>query len=147
MCYTVEVFIVNKDRVLLRMHDKYGIWLSIGGHIEVQEEDPTEAALREVKEEVGLDIELWRGDLRFNSRSEKYIELIPPIALNRNIVSPTHEHVTLVYFATSASDNVKPSEGERQDGWKWCTAEDIETMDLLGDIRDYARAALKAIAL
>ena len=55
--FTVEVFIVYKDKVLLRKHDKYGIWLSVGGHIEL-DEDPVQAALREVKEEVCLNIEL-----------------------------------------------------------------------------------------
>ena len=55
--FTVEVFIVHKNRVLLRLHDKYRIWLSVGGHIEL-DEDPNQAAIREVKEEVGLDIEL-----------------------------------------------------------------------------------------
>ena len=50
--FTVEVFIVHKHKVLLRRHDKYKKWLSIGGHIELHE-DPVEAAIREVKEEVG----------------------------------------------------------------------------------------------
>ncbi|MFK5282779.1 NUDIX domain-containing protein, partial [Lacticaseibacillus paracasei] len=53
--FTVEVFIVHKDKVLLRMHDKFKFWLSIGGHIEL-DEDPIQAAYREVKEEVGLDV-------------------------------------------------------------------------------------------
>ena len=52
--FTAEVFIVHHNRVLLRLHDKYNIWLSVGGHIELNE-DPMEAAIREVKEEVG-----WR---------------------------------------------------------------------------------------
>ncbi len=53
--FTVEVFIVYKDTVLLRKHNKYRYWLSVSGHIELNE-DPNHAALREVKEEVGLDI-------------------------------------------------------------------------------------------
>ncbi len=53
--FTVEVFIVYDNKVLLRKHDKYKKWLSIGGHIEL-DEDPNQAAIREVKEEVGLDI-------------------------------------------------------------------------------------------
>src|SRR5579883_1980028 len=102
--FTVEVFIVHNHRVLLRKHDKYKIWLSVGGHIELNE-DPNEAALREVKEEVGLHIKL--DDSRRKSRAEdKTKELIPPYFLNRNRVSPTHEHITLVYFATSQTDTI-----------------------------------------
>src|SRR3989344_8760909 len=80
--FTVEVFIVHKNKILLRMHDKYGIWLSIGGHIELHE-DPVEAAIREVKEEVGLDIEL-DDKLRPNYEKDETIELIPPYFLNRH---------------------------------------------------------------
>ncbi len=35
-------------KVQLRKHDKYNIWLSVGGHIE-PDEDPNQAAIREVK--------------------------------------------------------------------------------------------------
>jgi 8-oxo-dGTP pyrophosphatase MutT (NUDIX family) len=59
--HTVEVFVVSGGKVLLRKHDKYGIWLSVGGHIEL-DEDPNQAALREVKEEVGLDTELLQPE-------------------------------------------------------------------------------------
>ena len=51
--FTVEVFVVYKDKVLLRMHDKHHIWLSVGGHIELGE-DPVEAAKREVKRKLSL---------------------------------------------------------------------------------------------
>jgi 8-oxo-dGTP pyrophosphatase MutT (NUDIX family) len=54
-----EVFVVFKNKVLLRKHDKFKIWLSVGGHIEL-DEDPTETAVREAKEEVGLDVVLYR---------------------------------------------------------------------------------------
>lgn len=47
--FTVEVFVVHQDKVLLRLHDKYKIWLSVGGHIDL-DEDPNKAAIREVKE-------------------------------------------------------------------------------------------------
>lgn len=43
--FTAEVFVVYKNKVLLRLHDKYKIWLSVGGHIELHEE-PNQAAVR-----------------------------------------------------------------------------------------------------
>ena len=49
--FTVDTFIVFNNKVLLRHHDKYDMWLPVGGHIELGE-DPNEAAVREVKEEV-----------------------------------------------------------------------------------------------
>ena len=46
--FAVEVFVVHKNKVLLRKHDKYKTWLGVGGHIEL-DEDPNQVAIREVK--------------------------------------------------------------------------------------------------
>jgi len=43
--FTSEVFIIFQGKVLLRKHDKFKIWLSVGGHVELNE-DPNEAAPR-----------------------------------------------------------------------------------------------------
>ena len=87
--YTVEVFIIYKNKVLLRKHDKYGIWLSVGGHIEL-DEDPNQGALREVREEVGLDVTLDNSLLPSTPPDSRNRDLIPPHYLNRNRLSPTH---------------------------------------------------------
>jgi 8-oxo-dGTP pyrophosphatase MutT (NUDIX family) len=141
--FTVEVFIVYKNKVLLRLHDKYKIWLSVGGHIELDEE-PNQAALREAKEEVGLDIKLV-DDLRpFEQSSDEYKELIPPKFLNMNRISTTHQHVTLTYFATTNTDKVKPE--TPTDQWKWVTKEELEKMDVRPSIRFYAKQALEELS-
>jgi len=142
--FTVEVFVVYNNRVLLRKHDKYGIWLSVGGHIELNE-DPNEAAIREVKEEVGIDIKLAGKPNIF--KVEKYKELIPPKFLNRHYINKTHEHVTLVYFATTVKDTVIPSEKEKSKEWKWFTAEELDDdkYGLRDNIRFYAKKALEEL--
>ena len=123
--FTVEVFVVCRNRMLLRKHDKYGIWLSIGGHIEL-DEDPNQAAIREVKEEVGLDVKLAEDLLPFKKDIEKYKELIPPKFLNRHYISDKHEHITMVYFATSGTDVITPSQEEVSKEWKWFTVEELD---------------------
>lgn len=139
--FTVEVFIVCEGKVLLRKHDKYGIWLSIGGHIEL-DEDPNQAALREVKEEVGLDITLV--DTREYFGDEKLTELIAPVSLNRHRISDTHEHVSLVYFGKATSMDVIPE--KPTDEWKWYSKEDIAAMeDLQSNVRFYANKALNTL--
>lgn len=142
--FCVEVFIVYKNTVLLRQHDKYKIWLSIGGHIELGE-DPNEAALREVKEEVGLDVQLWSGYAYPVQGNEQVKVLIPPMHINRHSVSPTHEHISMVYFATTKSSDVRPREGERTDGWKWFTKADVQATDLQINIKDCALLALEKL--
>ena len=53
--FTVAVFVVDADRVLLVHHRRLCKWLPVGGHIEL-DEDPEAAALRDVLEESGLDV-------------------------------------------------------------------------------------------
>lgn len=138
---TVEVFVVFNNKVLLRKHDKYGIWLAVGGHLEVGE-DPNEGALREVKEEVGLDVELI--DMREYKGDIKVKELVAPISMNRHSISDTHEHVALIFFAKTMSDKVVPE--KLTDEWKWCTKEDIDAMpDLQGNIAFYGKSAIEVI--
>lgn len=140
--FTVEVFVVYQDKVLLRKHDKYGMWLSVGGHIEL-DEDPNEAALREVKEEVGLDVTLV--DTREYTGDEHVKELIAPISLNRHRISETHEHVTLVYFAKAQSDAVRPE--HEGDAWRWCSKEELDEIDdLQGNIVFYAKKAIDVVS-
>lgn len=143
--HTVEVFIVYRDRVLLRMHDKYKIWLSVGGHIEL-DEDPNQAALREAKEEVGLDILLFTSTPMPDFTEEDYRELIPPIFLNRHRINPTHEHVTYTYFATADSDRIIPESGE--DEWHWFTKTELEAAKgkVKDSIRRYALTALATLS-
>ncbi|HYC34637.1 MAG TPA: NUDIX domain-containing protein [Candidatus Paceibacterota bacterium] len=143
--FTVEVFIVYKDKVLLRKHDKLKIWLSVGGHIEL-DEDPNEAALREVKEEVGLDVELV-GNKGEYKNDESYRELIAPRYLGRNQYNEHHEHIAMVYFAKAKDTNISVSyKGDRSDECVWATLEDLEKMDLVNNVKFYAKEALKELA-
>lgn len=140
--FTVEVFIVHENTVLLRMHDKYKKWMSVGGHIELNE-DPVQAAHREVKEEVGLEIEL-EGNVKIFHDVDHSRELLPPIALNRHYSDKHgHEHVTLVYFARAKGTDIKAQyEDDKSEECRWCTKGDMDTMDLWPNVRAYACAAL-----
>ncbi len=141
-----EVFIVFNGRVLLRKHDKYGIWLSVGGHVEL-DEDPNEAAVREVKEEVGLDIELFHGSSYPLTKTQNYKELIPPQFSNRHKINDAHEHVTLVFFAKSATDQLILSETEKTDACRWFTSEELNDpkYQINDNIKMYASAALEKL--
>ena len=123
--WCVEVFIVYQNKVLLRVHDKVGIWLSVGGHVELHE-DPTEAAQREVKEEVGLEIELFDNRPTFTEGEpapNNYRSLIAPAFLARHRVNETHEHVVMVYFAKAKDDVVTPE--KPTDIYRWFTEEEL----------------------
>ena len=55
--FTVAVFVIHNDHVILHIHQKLQRWLPPGGHIEPNEL-PDDAAIREVLEETGVAIEL-----------------------------------------------------------------------------------------
>ena len=147
--FTSEVFIVHKDRVLLRMHDKFKFWLSVGGHIEL-DEDPVQAALREVKEEVGLDVVLHGADgvIQCEPGSKDFICLLPPKFLCRMKISETHEHVTFVYFATTESTEIKAEYADDlSEECRWFSLAELEdpANDFKPNVRFYAVAALKEL--
>src|SRR6185369_17260141 len=99
---------VFKNRVLLHKHKKLGIWLQPGGHIEL-DEGPIEAALREAKEETGLDVEIVGKTTVYDS-SYGARDLPLPRFLNRHYFDAprnTHEHIDFGYFARAKTDTVQ----------------------------------------
>ncbi|MDO8518366.1 MAG: NUDIX domain-containing protein [bacterium] len=148
--FTVGVFVVYKNKVLLIFHPIYKIWLAVGGHVELNE-DPTEAALREVKEETGLDVSLWDGNKPFAHNEpiyhgdppRRYVELVPPIGMNRHEISSTHEHVDFTYFATSHSDQVILESPE--DEYKWFSKDELKSLDVHPDVKFYAELAIEKL--
>ncbi|MEK7530353.1 MAG: NUDIX domain-containing protein [Patescibacteria group bacterium] len=137
-----DVYIVNGDAVLLRMHDKHHIWLPPGGHVEL-DEDPEEAAYREVKEEVGLDVELVGEKPREFLPGDR--EIVRPRFMARHFVNETHEHVSCVYFAYSKTrDVVEGVEEEKSPDIRWFTKVALEdpALDILARVRHYALTAL-----
>jgi ADP-ribose pyrophosphatase YjhB (NUDIX family) len=145
--WTVEVFLVNGDQVLLRKHDKYKMWLSIGGHVEL-DEVPTEAAIREVKEEVGLDA-TFIGEAPDIAEGDGYQELLPPRFMNIHEINDTHRHISMIYFATSSSRNVREGVArEASEEIRWFTRGELDDPDygIRETIAYYAKAALDAAA-
>ncbi len=145
--FTAEVFIVYQDKVLLRQHDKYKKWLSVGGHIEL-DEDPNQAAVREVKEEVGLEVKLHTPPSYQPINDQGYKELIPPEFMNIHRINDAHQHISLVYFATSETDQLILSETEVSDGCKWFTKEELAdpSYGISEIIQKYARTALQKLS-
>ncbi len=148
--YTVEVFIVYKNKILLRRHEKYDIWLSVGGHIEL-DETPEQAAIREVKEEVGLDIKLvghTKGEANGGLENRGHRDLIPPKYLGIHPVSDTHQHIVLVYFAVSETDKILEPLNEKEKAETcWVSKDELEKMELVPNVLFYAREALKELSI
>ena len=142
--FTASVYVVFENKVLLHKHKKYNIWLPPGGHIEL-DEDPVQAAKREVLEETGLQVNLvGESQMRW---ADKSVELLSPRFVNRHFTEAgkNHEHVDFIYLATTDDEVVTPEDegGEM----RWLSQEDIERMhDIKDNIRHYALTALRELA-
>ena len=134
---------VCKGKVLIRKHEKYHLWLGVGGHIELNE-DPNQAAIREVKEEVGLDVTLW-SPIQLPEVGDDDVELVPPVFLTRHPINDIHSHIASVYFATSSNQDVTPE--FKTDEWRWLSRAEVEKnrFGMKPNIQHYALAALDAL--
>jgi len=143
--YAADLLIVNGDAVLLRMHDKYHMWLAPGGHVEL-DEDFVEAALREAKEETGIDAKLI-GKVS-TAEDDLGRELLLPAFINRHRINDVHEHISFIYFGTSDTRELNPAPGETTDGFKWFTRDELSDpkYGVSKRIQMYANAALDAVS-
>ena len=125
--FTVAIFVVHEARVLVVLHRRLGKWLPLGGHIEL-DEDPEVAALREAKEESGLDVELI-GE-RPPTTGPGTRALIAPRFLDIHRINPTHEHIGMIYWARPRLGGLPPvlAVDEHED-IRWCSAADLAGLE------------------
>ena len=143
--FTVAIFIVHDAKILLIHHRKLDKWLPLGGHIEL-DEDPEQAALREAKEESGLDVELL-GE-RPPTTSPGTRALIAPRFLDIHRISDTHEHIGLLYWARlKHSAGVKLATAEHHD-IRWCSTAELEQLSppMTDAVKWYCHRALAEIS-
>src|SRR6185503_11389223 len=94
--FTVAIFVVHNEKILLIHHRQLDKWLPLGGHIEL-DEDPEQVALCEAKEESGLEVELL-GE-RPPTTSPGTRALITPGFLDIHRITNKHEHIGMIYWA------------------------------------------------
>src|SRR5438445_7485276 len=123
--FTVAIFVVQNSKVLLIHHRKLEKWLPLGGHIEL-DEDPEQAALREVKEESGLEVELL-GD-RPPTTGAGTRALIAPRFLDIHRITDSHEHIGMIYWARPKHGTVSLARAEHYDICG-CSIDELEKLE------------------
>ena len=138
--FTATTFVVQSRKTLLIFHKKIRAWFPPGGHIH-PDELPCEAAVREVKEETGLDVTL----LSPRSRMGTVDVLSRPECILLEQITSNHQHIDLIYFAEVVGGRVAISEAEAED-YRWCTDEDLNCPEIAEDIRRLGQLAIRAVS-
>ena len=141
--FTVAIFVVHQGKVLVIHHRKLDRWLPLGGHIEL-DEDPEQAALRETREESGLEVELI-GE-RPPTTGPGTRALIAPRFLDIHRISETHEHIGMIYFARPRSGQTTLAADEHHQ-IRWCTSDELDALDppMSDAVKWYCRVALREV--
>ena len=129
--FTATGFVVHSDATLLHWHKKVREWLPPGGHVDANE-DPAQAALREIKEETGFDVEIipTSAPLKISNLEQVYA---PRSIMIEDVVDSKygeHQHIDHIYFARLVGDASAPSGElsglhESTSSWVWVTLADL----------------------
>ncbi|MBA3379142.1 MAG: NUDIX domain-containing protein [Chloroflexota bacterium] len=137
--FTVAVFVIQHDHVILHPHAKLGIWLPPGGHIDPGEL-PDEAAIREVLEETGIAVELMGERGIGVDYPGQPVQLVRPEGIQLESITGDHEHIDLIYFARPTG-NAATLPILRED-MAWVGQSDLPEATLTAEVRDWCNRAL-----
>jgi 8-oxo-dGTP pyrophosphatase MutT (NUDIX family) len=142
--FTVAIFVVHDSQVLVIHHRALGKWLPLGGHIELDEE-PETAALREAREESGLEVELL-GE-RPPTTAPGSRALIAPRFLDLHRISDTHEHIGMIYWARPKNGSVRLAAAEHH-AIRWCSSQQLDELQppMPDPVKWYCRKAIQEVS-
>jgi 8-oxo-dGTP diphosphatase len=127
--FTASAIVLDDhERVLLVHHNKIGRWLYPGGHIDPNE-DPAQAALREVLEETGIQAQVI-GDQLF-AHPAVITHAAPYTIIEMDVADSSvgqHRHIDLVYVLRAASGEVTV-QLEEIGGARWVPIAEVAALD------------------
>jgi 8-oxo-dGTP pyrophosphatase MutT (NUDIX family) len=126
--FTASAIIVDDaDRVLLVEHGKIELWLYPGGHVDPNE-DPAQTALREVREEVGIEVQIM-AEPGFSHPSVGVVPS-PFVILVQDVNDVTvglHQHIDMVYVCQPLSTHAV-HQPEELNGCRWVPHEEVSAL-------------------
>ena len=148
--FTATTYIVNDGATALHQHERLGIRLPPGGHVD-RDELPHEAARREVREETGLTPELVAAESPITGPNTRGLPEPAHLMLHDINVhedgSVGHQHIDHLYYARVDSREIAPDGDDEVDPerWHWYTPAELAASDLSADVIDLGREAIAAV--
>ncbi len=136
---TVAGYIIFKDKVLLIHHRKLDLWLPVGGHID-KDETPDEALIREIKEEVNINIIILNKS-NISVEGNTKTNLAIPFYVNLHSVGD-HDHVGF-YYLCEAMNVEQLNINKELKNYKWFTKEELNQKHIPIDVKNQASKAFK----
>jgi len=134
--FTATGVILFNNKILVKWHKKLKVWLPPGGHIE-ENETPEEALIREIKEEVDIDVKIFENK-NYNLETDEvklinnpYCILYEPILEHGNI----HYHIDFIYCCFPILHNIKDIELEKKE-LKLISLDDVNTLDTFLNVKN-----------
>ncbi|MFB6305235.1 MAG: NUDIX domain-containing protein [Haloferacaceae archaeon] len=145
--FVATAYLVADGATALHEHERLGLRLPPGGHVD-RGELPHETALREAREETGLDPDLLVDQREVSSPTARTVPRPRHLLLEDiNVCGAEvgHQHVDHVYYATVESRRIDPAPGERgPEAWAWYDPDDLRAADLDDDVRELGLEAIAA---
>jgi 8-oxo-dGTP pyrophosphatase MutT (NUDIX family) len=133
--FSVAIYARRGDRVLVIEHRRLRTWLPIGGELEAGE-TPSEAAVRELREETGL-----AGEFRPLLGA---LDGVPAglLGYEEHQAGSKGLHMNFVFACEVASEQVTPNAELVQ--WRWVDRAELERLDSPLNVRQFGFQALDA---
>jgi len=139
---TVTAFIFHDDKLLLVFHKKLQRWMHVGGHVK-ENELFDEALKREIKEEVGLSVEIIDAHSSAISYDKK---LATPFFIQGNEKNGKKD-ISIDYVCKSKGDSLVKLQGEELEAYKWVTIPELESIETFPMLKQLAKEAFKIYRL
>jgi ADP-ribose pyrophosphatase YjhB (NUDIX family) len=139
--FVATAFVCWRRMLLLHRHALLGMWLPCGGHVE-RGESPEDAAVREVLEESGVQVEIV-GERAIDV--DDPLQLVRPRGVQLERIAPGHEHIDFVYFARPR----EPYGGEiggTEPEIGWYTPKQVAELPLTEEMRAWTALAFAELS-
>lgn len=151
--FTASAVIIEQLHILLIHHKRIGAWLPPGGHLE-ENEFPHQTAIRETKEETGLDISIISSSVPDTKDVEAFFlpEPLTIHAVKAAEAKGIFYHIDIAYLAKindSSNKNILPTLtfGNEVNGASWVELKELAKIPLAKNVIEMVSMAKSRLKL